>query len=109
MPSPPGKERIPIHSPAHPVGFPPPLKEDDGWDPSDIEPGGQLGILFAIDLYDHPLTCHLTGYFLHHRCKIAAMRTPGSPEFSQYRSLVILYERVEAPVRKHDRPRVKGR
>jgi hypothetical protein len=108
MPAPPGKECISLHSPAHPVGFPPPFKEDDDWDPSDIEPGGQLGILLGIDLHDHPLTCHLPGCFLHRRCKINAMRSPGCPEFRQYLPPVTLYESVETPVRKRDRFRIQG-
>ena len=105
---PPGEERIPVHGPADAVEDLFPLENHDGRDPGYAEPPRQVGILLGIDLDDRSPAGQLPRYLLHHRCKVAAVRSPGSPEFRQNRPPIALYEIVEVSVRQSYRLCMEG-
>lgn len=105
---PPGKECLPVHRPAGTVCFLTPLQDQDRRNAPYPEPAGQLGIFLGIDLYHDACSRQITCHLLHHRCKFAAVRSPGSPEFRQHRPRIVGHERVETPVGQRHRTGVES-
>jgi hypothetical protein len=104
---PPSEKCIPVHGPADGVDDLLSLENHDGRNTGYVEPPRQMGILLGIDLDDRSPAGQLPRYLLHHRCKVDAVRSPGSPEFRQDRPSVALHETVEASVRQSYRLRME--
>jgi len=53
------------------------------------KPGGNGWAFLGIYLYDRRFSGKLPGNVPHHRCEVAAVGSPGCPEFGKHRTFII--------------------
>lgn len=105
----PGKDSRQIPAPFHGIYYPALPHHYKRRYPTYAEATCQTGILFGIELCYHRPAGQNCCQFLHHRCKVTAVRSPGGPEFGQHRSWIPLDQTVKISLGHCYRMRVENR
>jgi hypothetical protein len=80
---------------------------DEGRYPGDAEPLRQAGIFLGVDLHECGSSRQGLSDFPRRRREVAAVRSPGCPEFGQHGERVPLSERIERRIGQGDRMKIE--